>query len=53
VVVGLLGNKIGMTQMVRQYSSYNFKVGPCVITSKDSKRMDMIQFKLIVMFQVH
>jgi large subunit ribosomal protein L3 len=35
VVVGLLGNKIGMTQIfwwVRQYSSYNFKVGPCVIT---------------------
>jgi large subunit ribosomal protein L3 len=35
VVVGLLGNKIGMTQIfdeLEYYSSYNFKVGPCVIT---------------------
>jgi large subunit ribosomal protein L3 len=59
VVVGLLGNKIGMTQIFDESGNIIpvtiLKVGPCVVTQvKTNQKMDMIQFKLVmVMFQVN
>jgi large subunit ribosomal protein L3 len=59
VVVGLLGNKIGMTQIFDESGNIIpvtiLKVGPCVITQvKTNQKMDMIQFKLVMeMFQVN
>jgi large subunit ribosomal protein L3 len=59
VAIGLLGNKIGMTQIFDESGNIIpvtiLKVGPCVITQiKTSQKMDMIQFKLVmVMFQVN
>jgi large subunit ribosomal protein L3 len=59
VVVGLLGNKIGMTQIFDESGNIIpvtiLKVGPCVVTQVKTKsqKMDMIQFKLVMeMFQV-
>jgi ribosomal protein L3 len=57
--VGLLGNKIGMTQIFDESGNIIpvtiLKVGPCVVTQvKTNQKMDMIQFKLVMeMFQVN
>jgi large subunit ribosomal protein L3 len=59
VTVGLLGNKIGMTQIFDESGNIIpvtiLKVGPCVVTQvKTNQKMDMIQFKLVMeMFQVN
>jgi ribosomal protein L3 len=59
VSIGLLGNKIGMTQIFDESGNIIpvtiLKVGPCVITQvKTTIKMDMMQFKLdMEMFQVN
>jgi large subunit ribosomal protein L3 len=56
--IGLLGNKIGMTQIFDESGNIIpvtiLKVGPCVVTQVKTKSKDgYIQFKLVMgMFQV-